>query len=320
MSIDLARLTDSLGYHRYWVAEHHATPGLACTAPEILIGQIGMVTSRLRVGSGGVMLPHYSPFKVAENFSLLSGLFPGRIDLGIGRAPGTDQETAFALQRDRRRPSPDDFPEQLSELMGYFEDPRSRRNRLARLTILPGAPNAPEIWLLGSSPQSSIWAAEFGLPYMFADFINPLGAEIAARYREEFRPSAQLSAPRLGVASWAICAETDREAEEHATSFRMMMALLHRGELIPVPPVEKAKRFLREEGKYGSLQTQRRTIVGAPPTVRDGIERVAEEYGADEVMLVNILYDHGARRRSYELIAEAFELTTGSEPGSRAGR
>src|SRR6185437_4563662 len=165
-TIDLARLTDGLGYHRYWVAEHHGGPSLAGPSPEVLIGPIASATSRLRVGSGGVMLPHYSPLKVAQSFSVLAGLYPGRIDLGIGRAAGTDPMTTFALQRDRRQAAPDDFPEQLAELLAYFDDSFPTDHPFARLgRTLPGAPHQPDVWLLGSSAQSAIWAGQLGLPY-----------------------------------------------------------------------------------------------------------------------------------------------------------
>jgi luciferase family oxidoreductase group 1 len=310
-SIDLARRADELGYDRYWAAEHHGTPALACTSPEVLIALAGAATRRIRVGSGGVMLPHYSPLKVAETFGMLSGLYPDRVDLGLGRAAGTDRATAFALQRDRRQPPPDDFPEQLDELLGYVLDQSTPDRRFARHVVLPGRPHAPRPWLLGSSPQSAIWAAERGLPYVFADFINPAGEEIAALYRERFVPSAQLAAPRVVVAGWVVCAATDEEADRLASSFKMLFALMHRGQLIPVPPVEKALAFLRDEEKKlgGGLPLHRRLIVGSPPTVRTGIEALAAEYGAEEVMLVNILYDHDARIRSYELVAEALGLT-----------
>src|SRR5271154_6640302 len=191
-TIDLAQLADRLGYHRCWGAEHHGTQGLACNSPEVLIGPIAAATERIRVGSGGVMLPHYSPLKVAETFSLLAGLFPGRIDLALGRAAGTDPLTTFALQRDRRQAAPDDFPEQLMELLGYLDDRLPADHPFARLAkTLPGRPHKPEPWLLGSSPQSAIWAGELGLPYAFADFINAGGAEIAALYRERFAAHEQ---------------------------------------------------------------------------------------------------------------------------------
>src|SRR5580700_5237533 len=164
-TLDLARLTDSLGYHRYWVAEHHGGPMLAGGSPEALIPAIASATERIRVGSGGVMLPHYSPFKVAETFTILSALYPGRIDLGLGRAAGTDPLTTFALQRDRRQASPDDFPQQLAELLGYLEQTLPDDHPFARLApALPGRPELPSVWPLGSSPQSAIWAGELGLP------------------------------------------------------------------------------------------------------------------------------------------------------------
>src|ERR1700682_1984315 len=208
-TIDLARLCDALGYHRYWVAEHHGGPMLAGPSPEALIGPIASATSRIRVGSGGVMLPHYSPFKVAETFSMLAGLFPGRIDLGIGRAAGTDPLATFALQRDRRQATPDDFPEQLLELRGYLEGNLPDQHPFARVADLPGEPEAPEIWLPASSPQSAIWAGEQSLPYAFADFINSEGAHIAALYRERFTPSPRLPRPKVMVARWALCADTE---------------------------------------------------------------------------------------------------------------
>ena len=307
-SVELARLTDALGYSRYWVAEHHGMPMLASAAPEILIAEIAAVTERIRVGSGGVMLPHYSPFKVAETFSILGGLHGDRIDLGIGRAPGSDRETMFALQRDRRQMSPDDFPEQLTELLAYFEDDFPPDHPFARLATLPGAPGRPDVWLLGSSPQSAIWAGQLGLPYSFADFINPGGAENARLYRERFEPSARRSQPELTVCVAAICADSEEEAERLASSTRMAITLLRRGQLIAVPSVEKALAFFEGPGE-SVASGSRRVVVGTPETVRSGLEAVAEEYGADEVLVVTITHDHEARKRSYELLAEAFGLT-----------
>jgi luciferase family oxidoreductase group 1 len=312
-TLDLAELADSLGYHRYWVAEHHATPALACAAPEVLIGAIAPRTTRIRIGSGGVMLPHYSPLKVAETFSSLAGLYPERIDLGLGRAPGTDPMTMLALQRDRRQAAPDDFIEQLVELLGLLEDRLPPNHPFARhAKTLPGLPERPEPWLLGSSPQSALWAAELGLPYSFADFINPEGAAIAADYRGRFVDSERLGAPLVSVGVIAICADTDEDAERLASSSRMMLSLLRQGRLIEIPPVEKALRYLetRERSAGG-----RRAVIGAPETVRAGLEQVAAEYGAEEVLVLTITHDHDARRRSYELIAEAFGLDA-AQPSS----
>jgi luciferase family oxidoreductase group 1 len=308
-TLDLARLADRLGYHRYWVAEHHGGPMLAGPAPEVLIGPIAAATERIRVGSGGVMLPHYSPLKVAEAFSLLSGLFPGRIDLGLGRASGTDPMTTYALQRDRRQAAPDDFPEQLAELLAHLEDDLPADHPFARLArSLPGRPEAPEPWLLGSSPQSAVWAAEMGLPYAFADFINRDGASIATDYQRRFDAGVRLAAPRTAVATWALAAETEEEAWRLTASSRMAMAMLRRGRLIPVPPVEQALRFLASEGEPVVGGT-RRITAGTPEQVRAGIETIAHQYGADEVIVVTITYDHAARLRSYELLAEAFGLS-----------
>jgi luciferase family oxidoreductase group 1 len=316
-TLDLARRADELGYHRYWVAEHHGGPMLAGASPEALIGPIAAATSRLRVGSGGVMLPHYSPFKVAETFSILSGLFPGRIDLGIGRAAGTDALTTFALQRDRRHAAADDFPQQLAELLSYLDGSISPEHPFARLAdVLPGRPEGPEPWLLGSSGDSAMWAAQVGLPYAFADFINPAGAPLTQLYGERFTPSERLAEPRVATAVWVLCADTDEEAELLATSSRMAMILLREGHLIPVPSVETAQRFLaeREGRRDAGPARRRRVVIGAPGTVRAGIEEVADLYGAEEIIVVTITHDHAARVRSYELIAEAFGLTRAADP------
>ena len=292
-SVDLAQFTEQLGYERYWVAEHHGTPMLACASPEVLIGAIASATKRMRVGSGGVMLPHYSPVKVAEVFSMLSALYGNRIDLGIGRAAGTDPMTTFALQRDRRQAAPDDFPQQLAELLAYVEDQMPADHPFARLAQLPGRPAKPEVWLLGSSPQSGIWAAEANLPYAFADFISPAGAEIVARYRDE------CANPRVMVASTVICAETDAEAKRISASSRMAFMMLRQGQLIEVPPIEKALAYVGDQPLTG-----RRAIIGSPERVREDIEALAAEYGTEDVMIVTITYEHEARKRSYALIAE----------------
>src|SRR3954468_16649462 len=288
-TLDLARLSDELGFHRYWVAEHHGSPGLSGPSPEALIGPIAAATQRIRVGSGGVMLPHYSPLKVAETFSVLSALFPGRIDLGIGRAPGTDARTTFALQRDRTRAMPDDFPDQLSELIAYLEDDLPQEHPFKSLGALPGRPGSPDLWLLGSSPQSALWAAQLGIGYSFADFINPGGAEIAELYRSKFARGERLPEPRMSVAVWAIAAETDEEAQRLASSSRMSMLMMRQGRLIPVPPVDKAVRFLEQHPGAGgggpdSRGGGRRAVIGSAEKVRAGLEEVAAAYGASEVM------------------------------------
>jgi luciferase family oxidoreductase group 1 len=311
-SIDLAQLCDTLGYHRYWLAEHHASPGLAGAAPELLIGPVALATKRIRVGSGGIMLPHYSPFKVAECFKLLSALAPDRIDLGLGRAPGTDGRTSYALQRDRSRQMPwDDFTGNLAELLAYLGDGLPKDHPFASLKdSLPTGGGAIEPWLLGSSADSATWAAEVGLPYCIADFINSDGLPLAEIYKRNFRPSRWLDKPYLMVATWAIAADSSAEAERQAMPARMMFAHLIRGELIPVPSVETAEAWVRDQAPPAR---NRRTILGSAYQVRAQLDGVAEEFGADEMMLVNIMSDHRARRRSYELVAQEYGLAKVAE-------
>ena len=311
-TLDLAQAADALGYHRYWLAEHHASRSLAGVAPEALIGPVALATRRIRVGSGGVMLPHYSPFKVAETFSMLSALAPGRIDLGLGRAPGSDQRTAFALQRDRSKRMPSDFPEQLDELIGYLEGTMPADHAFAPLQhLMPTGGGSPELWMLGSSPDSAVWAAERGLPYCFADFINSDGAHLAQHYRRSFRPSARLGEPYVMAATWTIAAPSTEEAHRLAAPARMMFAHLLAGRPIPVPPVDEALAWL--EANPDANHRSRRTVLGTPAEVRRGLDQVAADYGADELMLVNILPDHAARRRSYALLAAEYGLAPAAE-------
>jgi luciferase family oxidoreductase group 1 len=222
------------------------------------------------------------------------------------------------LQRDRRQPAPDDFPQQLGELLAYLENTMPPGHPFARLATLPGRPYVPDVWLLGSSQQSALWAADNGLPYCFADFINPEGAAYAKLYRERFSPSESLTKPRLIVAGFAVCAETDEQAQRVASSARMTRALLNEGKLLPVPPIEKALQFLAERGPNpDAIGRPRRSIVGTPGAVKKGIEDLVALYGADEAMILTTTYEHSARRHSYELLAEAFGL--GTEAATPAG-
>jgi len=306
-TLDLARACDALGYDRYWMAEHHASPALAGASPEVLIGPVALATERIRVGSGGIMLPHYSPFKVAETFALLSAMAPGRIDLGLGRAPGSDQRTALALQRDRTRPMPMDFPEALDELTGYLDGTIPSDHAFGRLKdTMPTGGGRPELWMLGSSPDSARWAAERGMPYCFADFINSDGAALAQHYRRTFHPSAHLAEPHVMVATWAIAAPDTAEAERQSLPSRMMMAHLYAGRLIAVPTIETAEAWLAANPQ--GMMRRRRLTLGTPAEVRAGLDQVASDYGADEVMLVNIMADHAARKASYALVAEEYGL------------
>jgi luciferase family oxidoreductase group 1 len=308
-TVNLARACDALGYHRYWLAEHHASPGLAGAAPEALIGPVALATSRIRVGSGGIMLPHYSPFKVAETFKLLAALAPDRIDLGLGRAPGTDGRTSFALQRDRSRRMPlDDFPPNLAEVLAYLGDGLPEDHPFASLRdTLPSGGGAIEPWLLGSSTDSAAWAAETGLPYCIADFINSDGLAQASLYKRNFRPSRWLAEPYLMVATWAIAAESKAEADRHALPARMMFAHLIKGELIPVPSVETAVAWAKDRPPPSRA---RRQSLGTAADVRGALDGVAAEFDADEMMLVNIMPDHAARVNSYALIAQEYGLVS----------
>ncbi len=308
-SIDLARHCEGLGYHRFWLAEHHASAALAGSAPEILICAVANATTRIRVGSGGVMLPHYSPLKVAEQFSLLAGLHPGRIDLGLGRAPGSDQRTAVALQQDRRQYAPNNFPQQLAELIGYLENSLPDDHPFAAYAAtLPGRPHAPEPWVLGSSPDSVAFAADLGLPYCLADFIAPRLGDLAAQYRDRFTARRPGDKPHLMVAVWTVCADTDEEAMRLAAPARMMFAHLLMGKSIAVPSPDMAQAWLADRPDVARAFASRRVVAGSPATVRAGLDEVIAEYAPDELMLVNILHGHEDRKRSYSLVMDAMKL------------
>jgi luciferase family oxidoreductase group 1 len=303
-SIELAKLGDALGYHRFWMAEHHATPALASASPELMLAAIGLQTERIRLGTGGIMLPHYSPFKVAESFSMLSGLLPGRIDLGLGRAPGSDQMTAYALQQDRRQRAPNAFPQQLGELLGYYDDSFAGDHPFRNLAkALPGSGEQPEIWVLGSSGDSAELAGAMGLPYCIADFIAGEVPELAHRYRDAFRPSPRAAEPSVMVACWVVAADTSERAEWLAGPSRMMFAHLNQGQLISVPHPDKAADWL--SANPAPVANGRRPIIGTAQNCLAALRRKAQIYGADEVMLVNILHDHADRMESYRLMAQA---------------
>jgi luciferase family oxidoreductase group 1 len=311
-TIELARLADRLGYERYWIAEHHAMPTLACSAPEILLARVGAETQRIRIGSGGVMLPHYSPLKVAEQFRVLHALYPNRIDLGLGRAPGGSPIDSYALRRERvDRPLPDDFPEQLVELLAFLHEEFPEQHPFKRILVSPRTPNAPDVWLLGSSMWSATAAAQLGLPYAFAHFISPEPTRAAIElYQDRFKPSRYLSAPRAIVALGAICAETDAEALRLMASARLMRRRRDRGEWLPVPTVEEAIAELGDDALKPLKDTSEwpRYFVGSPQTIKQRFAELAHALRLDEIMIVTIVHDHAARLHSYELLAQAFQL------------
>lgn len=303
-SLELAQLADSLGYHRFWMAEHHASPALASASPELMLAAIGRETRTIRIGTGGVMLPHYSPFKVAESFSMLAGLFPGRVDLGLGRAPGSDQLTAYALQQDRRTRAQMEFPQQLAELMAYFDGTLPEGHPFRHLSAnLPGGVEAPDIWVLGSSADSAELAGVAGLPYCIADFIAGEVPELAERYRQAFRPSSRAAEPTVMVACWTVAAADAEEAAWLTGPSRMMLAHLMQGRLIPVPNPERADTWLK--ANPAPMPANRKPVTGSAADCRAQLHEKARIYGADELMLVNILHDHRDRLESYRLIAEA---------------
>jgi luciferase family oxidoreductase group 1 len=304
-TLELATLAERLGYRRYWLAEHHSTSGLAGSCPEILIGQVAARTSRIRVGAGGIMLSHYSPLKVAEHFRMLSTLFPGRIDLGIGRAPGSDQTTARALAYGRGI-GVDYFPQQIGDLLDYLGDGLPPGHPFAGVTAMPTGSEMPEVWLLGSSHESAHLAAHFGTAFSFAHFIAGEGGPEAVRaYRERFRPSAACPAPRVSVAVFVLCADTEAEALRLAKSRELFVVRLYTGHPGPYPSVEEAEAMTYGARELAILQhAQRRTIAGAPEPVRDRLLALAAEHTADELVVVTITHDPKARVRSYELLAD----------------
>jgi luciferase family oxidoreductase group 1 len=313
-SIELARYAERLGYSRYWVAEHHATPAFAGSAPEVLIGRIAAETNRIRVGSGAVLLPHYSPLKVVESFRVLHALYPDRIDLGIGRAPGGNALDAYALQRHHSvQERPDDFPMQLAELLAFLHGGFPAEHAFSRIKVSPAMPGAPELWLLGSSGWSADAAAQLGLPYAAAHFINPETTRASIEhYYESFQPSPYLEAPLALVATGAICAETDAEAEHLAASQRLRRILRDRGENEsgPIPTPEEAL------ARYGGGRIPApsdesewpRVFVGSIERVQEELEGMTRELKLEELMVITVVHDHEARKRSYALLAEAFGL------------
>jgi len=312
-TIDLARAADRLGYTRYWIAEHHATPAFASPAPEILIDRVASETSAIRVGSGAVLLPHYSPLKVAETFRVLHALYPDRIDLGIGRAPGGGPLEAYALLRDRQRQMPDDFPDQLVELLAFLHGTFPADHPFRQILVTPQMPGAPPVWLLGSSAWSAHAAAELGLPYAFAHFINSDATRSSLEYyRTHVTADPQSLAGQMILALGVICADTDAEAQRLHASLRLRRLLRQTGDRGPIPTPEEALARLGElrvpllEEDGGEWP---RVVVGAPERVHAQLTELARALEVEELMVVTVVHDHRARLRSHELLAEVFGLT-----------
>src|SRR5580693_5670972 len=309
-SIALARRVDELGYTRFWMSEHHAMDTLACTAPEVMLARIGAETKRIRIGSGGIMLPHYTSLKVAECFRMLHALYPDRVDLGIGRAPGGGPIEALALKRDRKAKMLDDFPDQVGELLAFLGHRFPADHPFAAIRVSPEMPGGPDVWMLGSSMWSSAGAVEFGLPYSFAHFFSPVHTRAAIEtYKRAFSPSQYRKEAEATVAVGVICAETEEEAEYLFSSVRLLQRRIRLGDRRPVASPGDAVRELRllgempmEEGEWP------RYFVGTPSLVRGQLERMAGELGISELIVNTIVWEHAKRLRSYELLAGEFGL------------
>ena len=309
-TVRLAQAAERLGYRRYWLAEHHGSADFAGSAPEILVARVAAATSAIRVGSGGVMLSHYSPYKVAETFRLLETMYPGRIDLGIGRAPGADQITSVALAYG----SPigvEYFPTKIADLTAFVSGGTPATEALAPVHVNPRAETVPEIWLLGSSDESARYAAHFGLSFSFAQFISPVGGEaVLEAYRQAFRPSPLLAAPRASIGVFVICADTEAEARRLGRSRDLWRLRIDRGERKPYPSVEEAEAYPYTPQELAHIErNRRRSFFGAPEQLKAQLTEIAARFGVGELVILTICHDPAARLRSYDLLAQAFELT-----------
>jgi luciferase family oxidoreductase group 1 len=309
-SLDLARLADTLGFTRYWVAEHHNLPSIASSAPDIMIGQIAATTARIRVGSGGVMLPNHAPLMVAERFKVLEALFPGRIDLGLGRAPGTDPVTSYALRRRQDAGGDDDFLERFQELVLFESNAFPQGHPFRSVRAMPQDVALPPIWLLGSSGYSAQLAAMVGAGFAFAHhFADHDAAAAMLSYRDQFRPSPARSSPYAIFACAAVCADSDAEAERLASTIDLNFVRRSRGEYLPLASPEEAAVYPYSPAERGLIARHRaRLFVGAQAKVLAELAAMIAATKADEVMVTTMLYDHAARRHSYELLADAFGL------------
>lgn len=308
-TVALAQRADQLGFYRYWLAEHHNMRGLADPCPEILVGHVAAATQKIRVGTGGVMLPYYSPLKVAEVFRMHEALHPNRIDLGMGRAPGGDRMTANAMNA-HAFDDMEGFPRQVMEVVGWLDRTLPEEHPYARVQAMPAGLSSPEVWLLGSSDYSGALAAYLGLRFAFAHFINAQGGDAVARaYRNDFRPSLRESAPYAMVCVFALCAETEAEAQRLAASIdhrRMLMAV---GREAPIATVAEAQAYPYTDRDRAIIERERaRAVIGTPDRVKARLMEIANAYSADELMIITITGDYASRTRSYELLAAEFAL------------
>jgi len=312
-TLDLARLADRLGFTRYWVAEHHNLPAIASSAPDIMIGQIAAVTGRVRVGSGGVMLPNHAPLMVAERFKVLEALYPGRIDLGLGRAPGTDPATSYMLRRRQGISEEDDFLERFQELMLLETRGFPEGHPFYKVRAMPSDVPLPPIFLLGSSDYSAQLAGQIGAAFAFAHHFATFDAVEAMRlYRDNFRASLSHEEPYAILATHVVCADSDTEAERLATTVELNFVRRAKGEYLPLASPEEAASYAYTQVDRARIaQNASRLTVGAPATVKARLEPLLAATQADELMVTAMIFDHTARKHSYELLAQAFIAGTG---------
>ncbi len=306
-TVDLAQAADQLGYTRYWCAEHHGLLGVANPAPEVMIARLASVTRRIRVGSGGVMLPYYSPFKVAEQFRMLEALFPGRIDLGVGRAPGGDMTTARAVAAGRF--DSDVFPQQVADLAALFSGRLPPGHYAENVVLQPLIDSSPELWILGSSDFGGALAAGLGIRFAFAHFINPqYGDQVAQMYRQQFKPGQQ-PGPYSAVALFVICADSEREAADLAAAVDLRRVQMAYGLNAPIPTIAQGLAQKYGEREQAIIESQRaRSLIGTPEQVVDRMLQLQSQFAADEIIVLTVAASYAARLRSYELLAAAFEL------------
>jgi len=308
-TIKLAQAAEELGYYRYWLAEHHALQALADPCPEILVTRVAAATSTIRVGTGGILLPYYSPLKIAEQFRMLEALFPQRIDLGLGRAPGGDQTTAMAMG-EGRYPTAENFPEHVQYLVAYLDDAMPKGHPFAKVKAQPMGSTAPEVWLLGSSDYSGALAAELGLRFAFAHFISADGGDQVMRdYKRKYQPSPREAEAHALLTVFVICAETDAEAERRAMSVDLRRLNMDYGINSPVPSQQEAEtRAYTDVERQRIAFHRRRVVLGKPDTVKAKLLALAAQFEADELMVITITGDYRTRLESYRLLAGVFEL------------
>jgi len=307
-TLDLARMADDLGFTRYWIAEHHNMPMIASSAPEIMIGQVAAATSRIRVGSGGVMLPNHAPLMVAERFKMLEALYPGRIDLGLGRAPGTDPATSYALRRRQGVSEEDDFLDRFNELMLFETRGFPAGHPFANVRAMPADVALPPIFLLGSSDYSAQLAGHIGAVFAFAHHFATFDAAEAMRlYRDNFKPSASHAKPYAILATHIVCADTDEEADRLARTVDLNFVRRAKGEYLPLASPEEATAYDYAPVDLARIASNRqRMSIGSPATVKARLAPLIEATQAQELMVTTMIHDHAARKHSYELLAGIF--------------